>query len=164
MSLILCLLLTVALRVQFRGDLLADLGAPFLDRLEPLALAAIGLGLAVELVRQLVEVDLEAQGLRHIPRRVAEHLDLIALRVLEIDRPGVAMADRADALATGFAHLAVGALHGGEVADIERDMLYHWGFGIGGASAHQYDLMMVARVAGQECDAAVGCPVADNKA
>jgi hypothetical protein len=34
-------------------------------RLEPLAVAAIGLGLAEELVLGLVEVDLEAQGLRH---------------------------------------------------------------------------------------------------
>jgi len=55
-------------------------------------------------------------------------------------------------------------LDGGEVADVERDLLNHWGFGIGGAAAHQYDLMMVARVAGQECDAAVRRSIADDEA
>src|SRR5215469_7717163 len=149
-------------RFELRRDLLADVGAPFLHRLEAGLLPAIGFGGAVDFVLALIEIDLEAAGLRHIPRRVAEHFDLVAFGILEIDRPRVAVADRANSLATSLSHLAIGALDGGEVADVERDLLYHWGFGIGGAAAHQYDLMMVARVAGQECDAAVGCPVADN--
>src|SRR6266699_4635978 len=106
MSVISPLLLVDALGVELRGDLLADLGAPFLDRLEALAVAAIGLGLAVELVLRLVEIDLEAERLRHVPRRIAEHLDLVAFGILEIDRPGVAVAGRADALAAGVADLA----------------------------------------------------------
>src|SRR5437764_11737252 len=103
MSVISSLLLVDALGVELRRDLLADLGAPFLDRLEALAVAAIRLGLAVEFVLRFVEVDLEAQGLRHVPRRVAEHLDLVSLGVLEIDRPRVAVTGRAEALAAGVA-------------------------------------------------------------
>src|SRR6267378_1471309 len=102
-------------RVELCRDLLTNLGAPFLDRLEPLASPAIGLGLAIELVLRHVEVDLEAERLRHIPRRVAEHLDLVAFGVLEIDRPGVAVTGRADALAAGVADFAEGALDIGEV-------------------------------------------------
>src|SRR5207237_6540360 len=120
MSVISSLLLVDALGVQRRRDLLADLGAPFLDRLEALAVAAIGLRLAVELVRRLVEIDLEAQRLRHIPRRIAEHLDLVAFGILEIDRPRIAVADRAEALAAGVAHLAERLLHIRERFDIER--------------------------------------------
>src|SRR5437763_6273280 len=101
MSLISSLLLVDALGVELRRDLLADLGAPFLNRLEPLAVAAIGLGLAVELVLGLVEGELEAEGLRDIPRGVAEHLGLVALGALEIDRPRIAVADRPDALPAG---------------------------------------------------------------
>src|SRR5437868_12068575 len=111
MSLISSLLLVDALGVELRRDLLADLGAPFLDRLEALAVAAIGLGLAEQLVLRLVEVDLEAERLRHVPRRVAEHLDAVAFGVLEIHRPGIAVADRADAFAAGVADLAERLLH-----------------------------------------------------
>src|SRR5438045_7272882 len=111
MSLISSLLLVDALGVELRRDLLADLGAPFLDRLEALAVAAIGLGLAVELVLRLVEIDLEAERLRHIPRRIAEHLDLVALGGLERHRPGIAGAGRAEALGAGGAHLAQRRVH-----------------------------------------------------
>src|SRR5438067_616489 len=102
------------LRLELRRDFLADLGPPFFHRLEPVAVAAIGLGLAEELVLGLVEVDLEAQGLRHVPRRVAEHLDAVAFGVLEIDGPGIAVTDRADALAAGVADLAERLLHIGQ--------------------------------------------------
>src|SRR5437763_17161070 len=106
MSVISPLLLVDALGVELRGDLLADLGAPFFDRLEALAVAAIGLGLAKELLLRLVEIDLEPEGLRHIPRRVAEHLDLVGLGVLEIDRPRIAVTGRGEALARGVAPVA----------------------------------------------------------
>src|SRR5436190_20914392 len=99
---------------QFLSDLLAALGPPFLHRLKSLAVPAIRLGFAVELVLGLVEVNLEAQGLRHVPRGVAEHFDAVAFRVLEIHRPGIAMTDRTDALATGVADLAERFLYIGE--------------------------------------------------
>src|SRR5271167_2504371 len=110
---------------ESRGDFLGDLGSPLLDRLEPRQVAAVDLGLAAEVLLGLVEVDLETARLRHVPRRVTEHLDAIALGILEINRPGVAMADRVDALAAGLAHFAEGALHVGERADVERDLLHH---------------------------------------
>src|SRR5215470_10960891 len=91
-------------------DFPGDLGPPFLHRLEARALAAMGLGLAVEFVLRLVEVDLEPAGLRDIPRRVAEHLDAVAFGIVEINRPGIAVADRTDSLAAGRANLAKGAL------------------------------------------------------
>src|SRR5207237_2646130 len=164
MSVISSLLLVDALGVELRRDLLADLGAPFLDRLEALAVAAIGLGLAVELVLRLVEIDLEAEGLRHIPRGIAAHLDLISLGVLEIDRPGITVAGRAKALAAGIAHLAKRLLHVGERLDVERHLLHHRCLGMGRAAAHQDDLVVIARVARQEGDAAVLGPVAEHKA
>src|SRR5437016_8411486 len=99
MSLISLLLNAIGSSLEAGGDLLGDLGAPFLHRLEAIARPAVLLGLAVEFVLGLVEVDLEAQRLRHIPWCVAEHLDLIALGILGIDRPGVAVAGRPDALA-----------------------------------------------------------------
>src|SRR5436853_7875446 len=141
MSLIWSLLLVDALGVELRRDLLADLGAPFLDRLKALAVAAIGLGLAKELVLRLVEIDLEPEGLRHIPRRVAEHLDLVALGVLEIDRPRIAVTGRAEALAAGVAHLAKRLLHIGERLDVERHLLHHRCVGIGRSAAYQDELV-----------------------
>src|SRR5262245_57907292 len=77
-------------RFELRRDLLRDLGSPFLHRLKARQLAAVGLGLAVKLVLGLVEVDLKAARLRDVPRRVAEHLDTVALGIVEVDRPGVA--------------------------------------------------------------------------
>src|SRR6266446_97611 len=145
-------------------DLPGDLGPPFLHRLEARQLAAMSLGLAVQLVLRLVEVDLEAAGLRDIPRRVAEHLDAVAFGIVEIDRPGVAVADWADALAPGCANFAEGPLHIGERADIERDLLHHRRLEIGLAARHEDDLVMVAGVAAQKGDAAVGCRVADHEA
>src|SRR5207248_6462986 len=85
-------------RSDLAPDLLADLAPPLFHRLEPLAVPAIGFGLAEQLVLRLVEVDLEAEGLRHVPRRIAEHLDAVALRILDIVRPGIAVAPRDDAL------------------------------------------------------------------
>src|SRR6266446_7921745 len=81
----------------------------------------MGLGLAVQFVLRLVEVDFEAAGLRDVPGCVAEHLDAVAFRIVEINRPGIAVADWANALAAGRANLAEGALHIGEPADVERD-------------------------------------------
>src|SRR3990172_35549 len=37
-------------------------------------------GLAVEFVLGFVKVDLEAERLRHVPWRIAEHLDAVAFR------------------------------------------------------------------------------------
>src|SRR5205085_6262363 len=104
---------------ELRRDLPADLGAPLLHRLEARLRAAERFRLAVELVLGFGEVDLVAVRLRHVPRRIAEHLDAIAFWIAEIDRPGVAMAPRLDHLAAGLAHLAVRALHVRERADVE---------------------------------------------
>src|SRR6267142_7118230 len=145
-------------------DLPRDLGPPFLHRLEARELAAMGLGLAVQLVLRLVEIDLEPAGLRDVPRRVAEHLDAVAFGIVEINRPGIAVADRADTLAAGRANLAKGALYTGERADVERDLLHHRRLEIGLAAGHEDHLVMVAGVAAQEGDAAVRCGIADNKA
>src|SRR5271169_2561733 len=81
---------------ELRGDLSGDLGAPLLHRLKTRELATMRLGLAVKLILGLVQVDFEAAGLRDVPRRVAKHLDAIAFGIVEIDRPGIAMADRSE--------------------------------------------------------------------
>src|SRR3954447_12791011 len=64
---------SIVLRGEARLDLAANIGAPFLHRLEAVAVAAEGFGLAIEFVFRLFQVDLEAERLRHVPRRVAEH-------------------------------------------------------------------------------------------
>src|SRR5271169_4506219 len=149
---------------ELRGDLSGDLGAPLLHRLKTRELATMRLGLAVKLILRLVQVDFEAAGLRDVPRRVAKHLDAIAFGIVEIDRPGIAMADRSEALAAGRAHLAESALHTGERADIERDLLHHRRLEFGLASRHEHHLVVVAGVTAQEGDASVGCGIADHKA
>src|SRR5947207_14597641 len=78
--------------VHGRRDLGGNVGTPFLDRLEAGLGAADGLGFAVELVLGLVEVDLETQGLRHIPRGVAVNLDAVVVGVAEIAGLGIAYA------------------------------------------------------------------------
>src|SRR4029077_7744883 len=85
-------------------DFSGDFRPPFFHWLEARQGAAVGLGLAEQLVLRLVEVDRKPAGLRDVPRRVANNLDAMALRVVEIDRPGVAVADRAEALAARRAH------------------------------------------------------------
>src|SRR6266446_9037012 len=149
---------------ELRRDLSRDLGPPFLHRLEARQLSAMGLGLAVQLVLRLVEVDFEAAGLRDVPGCVAEHLDAVAFRIVEINRPGIAVADWANALAAGRANLAEGALHIGEPADVERDLLHHRRLEIGLAAGHEDHLVMVAGVAAQEGDAAVRSGIADHEA
>src|SRR4249920_496889 len=91
----------LASRLELRGDLFADLGAPLLDRLKAGLGAADGFRFAVEFVLGLVEVDLEAERLRHVPRGVAEHLDAVAFGVAEIHGPGIAVTARVDDLAAG---------------------------------------------------------------
>src|SRR5712675_1094464 len=150
-------------RVHRRRYLGCDVGAPFLDRLEAGFGAADRFGFAVEFVLGLVEVDLEPQRLRHIPRCVAEHLDAVAFGVAEIDRPSIAVAARVDDLAIGLAHLAEDALDIGKRADVERHLLYHWRLEIAIAAADQHDLMMVARIAAEEGDAPVGRAVAHHE-
>jgi hypothetical protein len=88
----------------------------------------------------------------------------IALRVLKINRPGIAMADRPEALAARRAHFAEGALHIGECPDIERDLLHHRRLELGLAAGYEDHLVVVARVAAQKGDAAIGCGIADHKA
>src|SRR5439155_18525116 len=83
---------------------------------------------------------------------------------LEINRPGIAVTDRTDGPAAGLAHLAEGALDVGEGADVERDLLHHRRLEIGLAPRHEHHLVMVAGVAAQKGDAAVGCGIADDEA
>src|SRR5271166_4855419 len=149
--------------VHGRRNLGGDVGAPLLDRFEAWFGAADRLGFAVEFVFGLVEIDLEPQRLRHIPRRVAEHFDAVAFGVAEIDRPGIAVAARVDDLTAGLAHFAEDALYIGECADVERHLLHHRGVGVGLAAAHQHHLVMVAGVATHKGDAAVGRGVADHE-
>jgi len=66
------------------------------------------------------------------------------------------VADRANALAAGIDDFLVGTLDVGERLDVERDLLHHRGVEVGGASAHQHDLVVVAGVARQKRDAPVG--------
>jgi hypothetical protein len=70
-------------RTLKRPYLGGDVGAPFLDRLEAGLGASDRLGFALDFVFGFVEVDLEAQGLRYIPWRVANHLDAVALGSLK---------------------------------------------------------------------------------
>src|SRR5271166_2485279 len=149
--------------VHGRRNLGGDVGAPLLDRFEAWFGAADRLGFAVEFVFGLVEIDLEPQRLRHIPRRVAEHFDAVAFGVAEIDRPGIAVAARVDDLTAGLADLAKDALDVGKRADVERHLLHHRRLEIAIAAAYQHDLMMVAGVAAEKGDAAVGRAVADDE-
>src|SRR5262249_13517802 len=79
-------------------------------------------------------------------------------------RPRVTVANWPQALAAGRAHLAESALHIPERADVERDLLHHRGLELGLAAGYQDHLVVVARVAAQKGDAAVGCRIADYKA
>src|SRR5262249_24531274 len=89
--------------------------------------------------------------------------DAVAFRVVEINRPGVAVTNWTDRLAAGRAHLAKSPLHIGKTADVERNLLHHRGFEIGLAARYQDHLVMVAGVAAQKRDAAVGCRIADDE-
>src|ERR1700757_5410944 len=84
---------------ELRRDFAGDFRPPFFHRFETRQSLAVRLGLAEQLVLGFVEVDVETARLRDVPGCIAKHLDAIALRVMEINRPGVAVADRTEALA-----------------------------------------------------------------
>src|SRR6266851_10265782 len=64
---------------------------PGLATHEPRPAAAHGFGPPQDLVVRLVEVERLAAGLRRVEGRVDVELDGIALGILEVERPGVAV-------------------------------------------------------------------------
>src|SRR5712672_1545407 len=73
--------------IQLRLDALH----PGLATHEPRPAAAHGFGAPQDLVVRLVEVERLAAGLRRVEGRVDVELDRIALGILEVERPGVAV-------------------------------------------------------------------------
>ena len=75
------------------GNDVHHLRFPFGDGHERFLRAAIGFALGEQFAYRTVEVDVFAARLFDVPRAVDEELALVALRVVDVDRPSVAVAD-----------------------------------------------------------------------
>ena len=151
------------LRVQPGLDVLH----PGLAAHEARPAAAHRFGAPQDLVVRLVEVERLAAGLRRVERRVDIELDRIALGILEIERPGVAVVGD-PVLADAFLEerLAV-ALQRVERIEPEGDLVHRIVGQLLGPSVEQHELVMAFGVLGHEGDArarAAGAAVADDEA
>ena len=144
-----------------------DVLHPGLAAHEPRPAAAHRFGAPQDLVVRLVEVERLAAGLRRVERRVDIELDRIALGILEVERPGVAVVGD-PVLADAFLEerLAVG-LQRVERIEPEGDLVHRIVGQLLGPSVEQHELVMAFRVLGHEGDArarAAGAAVADDEA
>jgi hypothetical protein len=139
---------------------------PGLATHEPRPAAAHGFGAPQDLVVRLVEVERLAAGLRRVEGRVDVELDGIALGILEVERPGVAVvgdpvlgdAFLDERLAVGFQRV--------ERLEPEGDLVHRIVGKVLRPPVEQHELVMAFRVLGHEGDArpgATGAAVADQE-
>jgi len=99
--------------------------------------------------RRHAQVDRHGAGLRNVPVGVGEHLNAVALRIAEVDRPCDAVSDRPKIGGVAVGDPVEDLLHRLERAEIERQLLDHVPRA-GVASGDEHDLMMILGAAAQE--------------
>src|SRR6266850_3276796 len=123
---------------------------PLRARREAGAIPTQSLGLLEDGLHRLLDVERLGHGLRGVPRGVDEELDPVALRIGEIDRPGVAVGDDPELLDTLVTRPRMHDLEILERGELERHLIHHVELEAGRPARGQHQLVVLVGITGQE--------------